>query len=457
MAVEVQNGFVVISTAYELPPFGATFSEAGAVGQRGPFPDSYTACTKLYVPLIQVADRTVMGMLSSDDEGETWSLEDTEDVGTDNIQNISSVVDGTLIRCVVATYDAAGDDLYAIQYHEYNMATDLWQDNANIPTGTIVSSAIWTTDMYSSETSVGIHVVNGFVIIHYTLDRTHAYYARIATDGTSWTTDQVISATKANSLWAIPSVGDTTKLHVNVYSGTPDVSTTRSLDTTDWSWTTAIDIMTDGSTDPSPLAGDGRTAYLGHDGTGDLFGFMGMYGGAWWVILVYEDGNGDLTLTGKSQVEVTVGNYDSDTAGGLEADPETGYTGDLYLMAGNSPYEADLWQSTDWGDNWDSGTALGSSDVPPYNGYPTTHRAITFATSLDRVIPILQGESTYDPKYRYILLEIGAIVESEIRPVEDTAGVGWDSAPTASQDLWAQLDEVTPSDTDYIFAEDPNP
>lgn len=44
-----------------------------------------------------------------------------------------------------------------------------------------------------------------------------------------------------------------------------------------------------------------------------------------------------------------------------------------------------------------------------------------------------------------------------IRPVGDDAAAFWDSAPTASQALYAQVDEVTPSDTDYIFAEDPNP
>jgi hypothetical protein len=48
-------------------------------------------------------------------------------------------------------------------------------------------------------------------------------------------------------------------------------------------------------------------------------------------------------------------------------------------------------------------------------------------------------------------------VETVIRPISDTAATGWDSAPTASQDLFAQVDEVTPSDTDYIYAEDPNP
>ena len=49
--------------------------------------------------------------------------------------------------------------------------------------------------------------------------------------------------------------------------------------------------------------------------------------------------------------------------------------------------------------------------------------------------------------------KIGA-AEVTIRPVSDHAAVGWDTAPTASQTLWSQLDEVTPSDTDYIFSED---
>ena len=42
-------------------------------------------------------------------------------------------------------------------------------------------------------------------------------------------------------------------------------------------------------------------------------------------------------------------------------------------------------------------------------------------------------------------------------PTSDVAGTGWDSAPTPSQDLWAQVDEVVASDTDYMFTEDPNP
>ena len=52
---------------------------------------------------------------------------------------------------------------------------------------------------------------------------------------------------------------------------------------------------------------------------------------------------------------------------------------------------------------------------------------------------------------------VTASLEEIIRPVADSAAAGWDSAPTASQDLWAQVDEVVASDTDYIFVEDPNP
>jgi len=48
-------------------------------------------------------------------------------------------------------------------------------------------------------------------------------------------------------------------------------------------------------------------------------------------------------------------------------------------------------------------------------------------------------------------------VETVIRPIADTAGTGWDTAPTASQSLYAQVDEETASDTDYIYATDPNP
>ena len=50
-----------------------------------------------------------------------------------------------------------------------------------------------------------------------------------------------------------------------------------------------------------------------------------------------------------------------------------------------------------------------------------------------------------------------SVVETVIRPISDTAGTGWDSAPVGSQDLYLQVDEAVTSDTDYIFTEDPNP
>ena len=51
----------------------------------------------------------------------------------------------------------------------------------------------------------------------------------------------------------------------------------------------------------------------------------------------------------------------------------------------------------------------------------------------------------------------GDTVETVIRPIADTTGTGWDSAPVGSQDLWAQVDEILANDTDYIYATDPNP
>lgn len=48
-----------------------------------------------------------------------------------------------------------------------------------------------------------------------------------------------------------------------------------------------------------------------------------------------------------------------------------------------------------------------------------------------------------------------ASLETVVRPVSDVAAAGWDTAPTASQPLWDQLDEASPSDTDYIFTETP--
>lgn len=38
-----------------------------------------------------------------------------------------------------------------------------------------------------------------------------------------------------------------------------------------------------------------------------------------------------------------------------------------------------------------------------------------------------------------------------IRPDADILTTGWETAPTPSQDHYAQLDEVTASDTDYVY------
>lgn len=42
-------------------------------------------------------------------------------------------------------------------------------------------------------------------------------------------------------------------------------------------------------------------------------------------------------------------------------------------------------------------------------------------------------------------------VTQKVYPDADVSATGWDTAPTASQDLYVQVDESTPSDTDYIF------
>ena len=56
-----------------------------------------------------------------------------------------------------------------------------------------------------------------------------------------------------------------------------------------------------------------------------------------------------------------------------------------------------------------------------------------------------------------VTYRVTGVAEAVLYPTSDVAGTGWDSAPTAAQDLFAQVDEVVASDTDYMFTEDPNP
>jgi len=78
--------------------------------------------------------------------------------------------------------------------------------------------------------------------------------------------------------------------------------------------------------------------------------------------------------------------------------------------------------------------------------------AVTVANEVNvtTVLTALPVTSIFDPVSATSL-------NAYLRPVSDTSAAGWESAPTAAQPLWQQVDEVAADDADYIYAMDPNP
>ncbi len=89
----------------------------------------------------------------------------------------------------------------------------------------------------------------------------------------------------------------------------------------------------------------------------------------------------------------------------------------------------------------------------------TTLTALSGPVTFDTVS--VTADATATPTVLAATSTLGAVTMTYLnpilRPVGDTAAAGWESAPTGSQDLFAQVDEVAASDTDYIYAENPNP
>jgi len=117
-----------------------------------------------------------------------------------------------------------------------------------------------------------------------------------------------------------------------------------------------------------------------------------------------------------------------------------------------------------------AGTSAGKIEVKYWNTASDTGAATGSVDLTQETSDILTGlwlRWEGNESWNYDDLEISNIdwigpvstgtVETVIRPIADTAGTGWDTAPTGSQALYAQVDEETASDTDYMYATDPNP
>ena len=96
-------------------------------------------------------------------------------------------------------------------------------------------------------------------------------------------------------------------------------------------------------------------------------------------------------------------------------------------------------------DAYDS-LALGDGDPDLFARFLYANHNIIVAA----VLTTLAVNSTFDTVFVVGNLTV-------LRPMSDLVGAGWDSAPTPSQPLYAQIDEVVFDDTDYIFTMDPNP
>ena len=102
---------------------------------------------------------------------------------------------------------------------------------------------------------------------------------------------------------------------------------------------------------------------------------------------------------------------------------------------------------------WVEEDAFGFDSAGGIGAFGVAMMHMTTNADGDLVLGIINNEAVYIQH----VLSAGVALESEVYPVDDVYPAGWDTAPTASQDLYAQVDETTASDTDYIYATDPSP
>lgn len=110
---------------------------------------------------------------------------------------------------------------------------------------------------------------------------------------------------------------------------------------------------------------------------------------------------------------------------------------------------------------------LAGDATPKTYAYDSTDRphadvmgvvSISAESDIDLLVTCDAAQTTEYEFVAVLNLNLDAVASLDlIQPISDVSGAGWESAPTGGQDLYAQVDEVVTSDTDYIYAEDPNP
>lgn len=398
-------------------------------------------------PYYQVA------MYRSTDGGDTWTQSGSKQnvgSGDEQVVSISGAVADDVIHLLIATVDRIGAvEAGVLKYYEFDMATNAWQ-TPSLPQ----TIETWTDfGVYSSESMlVDIAVIDGNVILFYpkdTWDPSGSYYRHALIADTSWSSRVELAATGFSVNGLVPAA-DPTKVHFvgqDYRSAADGFGFAKTLDTADWSFSTLVDNSVTWNRAP---AGRG-VINVGNDGSSEYIFAAGSYGSSslnpWGGIRTTEDGSGDIASGG---VTKTIDSGNTTTAPGkaIILSDDANDPGYVYCI-----YEGNLIRrSTNYGNTW---AAWDTAD----NTVIEAATIFTWAGTLGgaTVIGCIGRDGAGANEYSEVVIDLNAVVEEKIRPVADTSGEDWDSAPTASQDLFAQVDEATPSDTDYIYTTDPNP
>lgn len=401
--------------------------------------------------LLERTDASAIGIARSTDGGVTWGapVSKTAELAGAGWLGISGVKVGDDIHVVYGRFDYPTPFDCGLYYAKFDMSANAWVSSPSLPAtiATDADAAEHTT--YTAQTQA-IYAGGEIVILYWINDEADPLIAHAAPTDSSWTTG--LDPGTYGGARALFLSSDSTLVHVNMETGI------RTLDTADWTFSTAFN---PNGTNEKVGYFNKHSQYVGHDGsdgwTVHIMTTSVTDDGDTQVRRIAEDANGELTSTGIETVLITTNNVDIRDWGGVVTD-DVENPGHVYLFYDTSYLggAGTVWRlSEDYGETWGDPTTITTPGDHAWSNFLLfTHSS---GNGGDRVIGMLDYDQNTAIYYDELVIEIGAVVESEIRPIADDAAAFWETAPSASQPLFEQVDEVTPSDTDYVYAEDPNP
>ena len=442
-------------TGYFAIESAGTSSQAGT--ETGQAQNIFRIGTTLYVLGATTPFPRDLGMWKSTDEGVTWGTsQDTYDPGIEGVTYATGIVSGTDIYIALLAYTSPTGYFRALTY---DTTTDTFSEGiGTLPLAIgpsrpmqILSSNTYHKIGFTYEPGSGELCV---LTTGTALGEVSLYHGDPTVD-TTWAVEEDFLASNFNGGPVLIPSSVSGRVHVFYYGSAVDgdAGLARTYDISGASFSSEVSYITKRSNYDLSALGSTNVLALGDNGidgevviaVGHTNGEFGTSDGVPYWDLLAENVSGDIaSVVDGGLIDTGADWLPDDSAVAIVPSPQ-GEAGKFHL------FHSDL-----------------NAGANQYIRRTTTNFADTFATSeivsrtADGDISFLRYPTWFDRDGTRILA--GMLIddyyeysftslEATIQPISDIVSARWESAPTASQTLFSQVDEVTPSDTDYIYVD----